>query len=823
MRFLAVLLFAACVPAATPLSDTPHVVSVSDHWTLATGAEQPTDVLATAHEIWVLDGYRGRMLRFDLERSPLDPWGSEDWGRPVRFTPAAAGGLWLVAPDHPALRRVDSAGAVVEELVVGGAVTDHRFSPVAALDLGEVVVVAVQAGQVLWLDPGTGAVLEQTERDVDDIELGSVTDLAPGPDGSVLATDAFAHRVHLLEPSGTAVGAVGAFGMWNGTLNTPKAAQLLDDRTLLVADSRLDVVQLFDARGPALGMLADGEEPIRFEHAIALARTATEPPTWLILDSGTGALHGMTIAPGAVQQARDRAGTRAIRLQLADTEGALDGVTEETCRQCHDGLVNDDREVWDPAMGHHPVDVVPERELPAFFPLDEGGAMRCITCHSPHGVISLEEAQAVETREDAVQLVRHRAPDEAFTRLTREDSALCVACHGADAHAEAREEGAGAHQSGAALLESLAEKLGATAARPDEGCLACHAPHGATDKALIRRGTDERVCLPCHEEQEPKASNHPIGPQPRSLVKVRASAELPVARGGATCRSCHDLVGGTEEALLRTPADGGLLCLACHDKRRDVDAGKHARVQGRHGLACLGCHDLHGGSVSRSMQRGRPLRGDPAGCRSCHDSGRTRPGQQGHPVDGQEHDGAEPLTCGTCHEAHDPTAGELAACGRCHDEQAEAKARGGHGQTACIDCHPVHERTQLARVPGVNPLANRCLACHAEGADSGDTPRIEAFEHEVPVFKADGTRWTPLGTLPLFSPTGEKVPADVNGELTCPSCHLTHGPDPKKPGDNLRIPGWEPTCSACHGADSLPLYQYYHKPERWKGIGGGAP
>ena len=113
-----------------------------------------------------------------------------------------------------------------------------------------------------------------------------------------------------------------------------------------------------------------------------------------------------------------------------------------------------------------------------------------------------------------------------------------------------------------------------------------------------------------------------------------------------------------------------------------------------------------------------------------------------------------------------------------------------------------------------------CLACHSSGSAQPEAvPRVEDYEHPEPVFLPGGGRWKPLAALPLFGPDGQQLAPGDNGQLACGSCHRTHGPDPEHPVSALRRPGWERSCSACHGDQALSLYLYFHDPERRSGEG----
>jgi hypothetical protein len=195
----------------------------------------------------------------------------------------------------------------------------------------------------------------------------------------------------------------------------------------------------------------------------------------------------------------------------------------------------------------------------------------------------------------------------------------------------------------------------------------------------------------------------------------------------------------------------------------------------------------------------------------------VNPGKAGHPVDGRAWDeGKQRLTCDSCHEEHEPRA-DPEGCATCHPDPARA---GGHGTATCLDCHPAHGQAPAAGPSGVNPRTRACLGCHGADAKVSEATRLRVWDHPELVFRPDGSRWTALAGLPLYSPAGEVLPDGQNGELTCSSCHLTHGPDPAEPGDSLRRPGWKEVCASCHGEESLVLYRYFHQPERREPVEG---
>ena len=697
-------------------------------------------------------------------------------------------GFWVADPNAGQVRHLDARGNVHRTLAVDGAT--------AVLDLGGTVVVATRDGQVSWFEAGPEPILTASE-DVDGAGMGSIADLAELDSGEVIALDTLGHEVHVFGAEGVPAHRWGRYGMWVGSLAKPKGVGTGPDDTLAIVDSGFRTVQLFEADGSVLGAVATHDQPWRGMHPIQVV--AGGDGQLLVLDAGASEVWSLTLDEGAIARAREQATLRHLRTPLYDTADREHPPGEaELCLQCHDGLVNDDRYVWDPALGHHPVGVKPERDIPAFFPVEHDGALRCGTCHTPHGTSDLASVEQVETEDDRARLVRHQAPaDDLFTRVSRVDAQLCVGCHTSAAHDDVLDrlglEGS-AHPVGRALVRALAKRgtgePGANLpAGVDGSCLACHTPHGAVSDAL-GRGISGASCLACHDRSVGGAGNHVL-----SADGLRASAELPVGTDGATCLTCHAMVEGVGSAMLRRPADGGGLCQACHDDGP-------ARDSAHHGLrgSCSACHDPHE-APGPQLARVAPLELDPGGCRSCHPTTARR----GHPVSTAE------LVCAGCHDSHDP-APTLKSCEECHEEPAQAAQRGGHGTLACADCHLAH-RDAPRSSRATNPADGACLHCHGPG---GSATVVEAWDHRAPVFGGAGPRWDPLRSLALYREDGTVAEADEGGELACLSCHAVHGPSEGQ--SDLNLPGWETPCGACHGTDTEARYRNYHHPVKRKEV-----
>ena len=787
-------------------------VPVTVEAVIRTGAVVPTDLQGDgAGGFVVLDGWGRRLLAWDSAGRPAGVvQGSSAWGHPTRFAPWDGG--WLLADPGAA----DAPGGLVSISATGAVrgLLSPSPAPLALAPFDGGLLVADRQAGLLRCDASATRCDEVTVA----TPAPLLSDLAVAGDGALLLAEPLAARVHAGPLDG--LEEFGGLGQHVGAMGQPKGVASAQG-AVLVADSALGVVQLLDRRGRALGPLVADGELLRFDHPVAVRVLA--PDRWAVLAAGSGEVSLLRVDPEAIAARIAAPHARRLRTHLPIAEPG----ERASCLQCHDGFVLDSRAAWDPSLAHHPVGEVPDRPLPAFFTLDEEGRIACRTCHAPHGTVDLDDALAVEEPKARASLVRHASAG--MTRLDRD--ALCVPCHEGAAHGGLSRMGGlvtgiAGHPVGGELQSLLDARPGEAAAAG--GCLGCHAPHGASSDPLLRGDELGGTCLGCHEERAAEATNHPVGiafsssgPQPRASARLALDDA-----GGIGCHTCHDPAAGSPPGLLRSAADGGPLCLACHQDRAAVSESAHASIEGPHGLPCLGCHAPHG--AERSDHLVRPARAGDDGCLDCHGEGAAHapaeaaPGALGHPVTRADDPS---FGCSSCHDVHTPDR-DTAPCGSCHEEQDAASRRlGGHGGVACAGCHAPHAEPPAPppSAAGSNPASLPCLTCHAPDATSEATSRVVHAVHPDPVFLPDGRRWKPLGVLPLFGPDGEALPDEANGALTCLSCHRTHG---AVDGDiePLRRKGIVNACAACHGEASLPLYRWFHEPERREGVpisGGG--
>lgn len=823
---LLVALAGCASPGDASGSTRPPLLTVEDAGAIELDAVLPSDVLARPDgSWWVLDGYGGRILAYGADGKALPDVVPKGLPRAARLSPAADGGVWASVPGRGdvtgQLVHLDAQGQPDAVHVPLGA-DDTPLRPVDVLDTGKELVVAERTGGLAWVDPTTDKVTRTVLEDEKKVRLKRVVDLAADHDGRFALVDALGPKVHRVGADGAADEGFGHQGLAVGRMARPSSVDVYAG-DLLVADSVLGVVQAFQVDGALVGALAEGTEPLRFGHPVAVR--AGDKGMVAVLEAEPARLHIVRL-PATLPAAPP---PTIVRTELLTADLDVAGQNGQNCLQCHDGLVNDSREIWDPARKHHPVGMVPDEPLPAFFPVDEKGRMTCITCHSPHGVVD-----SADSATGAAPLVRHLSDTSPFTRLDKDSDKLCLACHTADKHVstgvatvDAAQQG---HPTGAGLLAALnARKArGVEPSDPTKAtCLSCHAMHGATGSPILRDPNDGKTCLGCHPDKGETATNHPLGRVAgKDLRGAEAKGHVVLSgEGGVGCLSCHDLASDRSVKLLRSASSQRPICLDCHNERKDLAGSPHAQLSHNGLPTCVNCHDVHGGKRDETFLALSPKTpGDPTACLSCHAPGgrgataRATPGRAGHPVDARTvpaHDGQpeSKLTCLSCHDAHEANKPVARDCETCHDEQAAGRKAGGHGKADCLDCHAPHSGKVLAQT-GDNPVTERCLACHGPGGRRADAPKLASWKHPVALFLPDGTRWQPLGDLTLYDKDGKALPSGQNGEMTCQTCHAVHGPVADG-GDKLRKPGhWKDACAACHSDDAIVMYKYFHQPER---------
>lgn len=271
----------------------------------------------------------------------------------------------------------------------------------------------------------------------------------------------------------------------------------------------------------------------------------------------------------------------------------------------------------------------------------------CVSCHRERfaGWSATIHAKAGGTCLSCHRAATLHQPD---TRVTLYDSASCAGCH---SH-EAREWQASGHNRpvpytpGEIAPELIADCVrchnaagfvavigsGQTfatargkqeqAASPGVTCAACHDPHAAGGRALLRVGSPAKACDPCHGDKWQALAFIGTGGQRYPDTSYAGVSRSP-HNTGERCVTCHmarpaaDNAGG-HTLRLRTPSSlpNIIPCLSCHAGIRDFNLrGRQEEVKGL----------LRSLEEMLKARNGGELPGfQPGKCNQCHRGG-TQP------------------------------------------------------------------------------------------------------------------------------------------------------------------------------------------------------
>jgi len=198
------------------------------------------------------------------------------------------------------------------------------------------------------------------------------------------------------------------------------------------------------------------------------------------------------------------------------------------------------------------------------------GQLQCEACHGPGGLHARKPAEG----QKRPPVVRFGAGSDAPVTV---QNGMCATCH-------QKEIGTGWHATAHAVN--------------DVACSSCHRSHTDRDPVL-KTASQPDVCGTCH--------------QIARMDEHRAFAH-PIDAGKMSCTGCHDVHGGSSDALLAHKTTNET-CAACHADKRGPFVWEHAPVA----EDCTTCHAPHG-SIHPGMLKAR----GPMLCQSCHS-------ETGHP------------------------------------------------------------------------------------------------------------------------------------------------------------------------------------------------
>lgn len=343
-------------------------------------------------------------------------------------------------------------------------------------------------------------------------------------------------------------------------------------------------------------------------------------------------------------------------------------------------------------------------------------------------------------------------------------------------------------------------------------CGTCHTAHGvdwknADSPVFLRsKNINSSFCLNCHGSKSsgPEGGNHPYNQKIDKVPQQMVEAGAKFGKDGTSviCQSCHRIHGGKEKKLLVVPNNNSSLCGLCHSDRYAKDRAESAHMR---------THPVNIIPENASVPKELLERGAKVGeegeviCQSCH---RPHDAEKGKALLVKR----TKRLCPTCHTKERPVVNSkhnlaLGKSGAVNTRGEKADEKG-----VCSACHLPHKgngpRMWARKVTkGSEPISDLCLSCHSSG--------------KIAKHKQVGRQSHPLGRklakvgrrvgLPGYSADGAKSVGNLQGRLSCATCHNPHQWDPddpkagSKPGDPsdagnrfLRISNSEPNAGLCH-------------------------
>jgi DNA-binding beta-propeller fold protein YncE len=258
----AIAALAALVPgdlfAAVPLvgAEPAGVLEPTGDFALT----MPSAAVDLGDDRWaILDGVNDRIVFTDAEGRGLSSIGEGALDSPLGLTVDEGGTLWVADSGNRRVVALSEAGEVVGDFP--GA---PEFDPVDVAfdrDGSTLLVVDNDGHRVLSLDTATGRwgeVWGEFGEGFDQFNHPFSIDVSPA--GRRAVVDVLNSRLMIRDPSFDFTFEIRDWGVDAGQLYRPKGVAIDGEGRIFVSDSVLGVVQVFDAGGLLVGVLADGEE-----------------------------------------------------------------------------------------------------------------------------------------------------------------------------------------------------------------------------------------------------------------------------------------------------------------------------------------------------------------------------------------------------------------------------------------------------------------------------------------------------------------------------------------------------------------------------------
>jgi predicted CXXCH cytochrome family protein len=407
--------------------------------------------------------------------------------------------------------------------------------------------------------------------------------------------------------------------------------------------------------------------------------------------------------------------------------------TAAMCYSCHDGTINDSREVF--SSNNHQLGMNLKGVDVKKLPLDKNGKVYCGTCHTPHSLKPSKKGGL--------------AP---FLRQEKLNSELCLSCHSSQAQNH--------------LNHPIKVKPMANHTMPESSfwgkdgtmeCMTCHPIHGAQAAVGVNGNDRSELCSACHENYfKIRNSDHDL----TVSLKRGAGTIGPNFEERDPCSACHVSHNGKGAAMWSMELDPKLgengYCLGCHSSD-GLGRQKSFTHQG---------HPVKGIKILKDRPQLGIKAGDEMKCISCHDPHQwdfemkhtlTTKNEEGTEYTSFLHlpDDAQGQLCIVCHKGQSTMFESDHSVSREGFQQYFREANTLHGQ--CTVCHGTHEN-DLGGQTVDDPYTILCMRCH-----DGERYPTSVVHNNHPM----GIPFKSKSGLKGYQKAGQTL-------LSCNTCHDPH-------------------------------------------------
>jgi cytochrome b subunit of formate dehydrogenase len=338
-------------------------------------------------------------------------------------------------------------------------------------------------------------------------------------------------------------------------------------------------------------------------------------------------------------------------------------------------------------------------------------------------------------------------------------------------------------------------------------------------------------CLTCHSDKDLEAQTD------RGKTLKLFVPEKPLigsVHEGMSCTECH--IGEKSfDDVPHSPKGMTKACPDCHeDAKQSVDKDIHGKacIAGNpRSPSCCACHGGHQIKPLTSAESVFSKKNQPDTCGKCHDDDTLLGEEKGitkrnlvSRYKTSVHweaisQGKNAASCTDCHGTHNilssnapestvSRTGLVAACNKCHPNEARSFWSGAHGTAllhgnhdvpTCTTCHGDHDMASLKMREGdAKQWASTqvCMWCHGNARMMKryglDTAPVDSYMNDFHGLTQRGT---------------------LGASATCADCHDPHHSLPTDhPSSRMHISNRGPTCGKCHGkvTDSFTM-SFSHK------------